>query len=160
MHDESAKSLGTLPWYTRPRASVVFSRDLEKGRTSDRANVISKEQKAKKRGTGTGVQVTWLLLLKELHTLYTSYWPDQCRLCKLVLNPIDSNPDTGSGRDRKNTGISMRYEPANYSCRDPAIVYHRWNWEFMPSSLVRPLAQSSLGGTCVSFHRSFQCRLS
>ena len=40
-----------------------------------------KPQRVKEVGIQTNVLVTWNLFLKELHALYTAYWPDECGHC-------------------------------------------------------------------------------
>lgn len=102
-------------------------------------------RKPKKRGAQTDLLVTWLLLLQELHSVYSSYWPGECAMCRLRSNPMDSIPDRKPAHIQKEASSVKDKELDNFARRDPAIIYRRWNWDFMPPEMVRPLAESTLG---------------
>jgi hypothetical protein len=88
--------------------------------------------------------VTWLQLLVEAHTLYASYWPKDCDYCDDLWGPINST-------ESKHTRSQLTWAPDkdNVSGTEVAIIYRRWNWEFMPSEIIRPLAEVYLGDILV-----------
>lgn len=66
----------------------------------------------------TGLLVSWVPLLREMHRLY------MFTLCNMGLD--------GVSKDEK-------------ACAEPAIIYRRRSWDLVPPDVVRPLAQTSVG---------------
>ncbi|KAH7080593.1 hypothetical protein BKA63DRAFT_506751 [Paraphoma chrysanthemicola] len=82
-------------------------------------------------------QVTWLRLLRELHLLQHSYWPDVCVECE----------------HRKRDPLEVCATPLGGSHSPDlsrvAVIYRTWNWDFMPPDLTRPLAEMNIGDTII-----------
>ena len=119
------------------RQNKLGSRDEEKGYAPSMVkSTVTIE--SFKRNVETEVLVTWVRLLKELHQLYSSYWPIYCGLCQSELRPIGSNEDMMDESEARQT-LTIK------SRTDAIVIYRRWNWDFMPPEMIRPLATSTLG---------------
>ncbi|KAF2680042.1 hypothetical protein K458DRAFT_407617 [Lentithecium fluviatile CBS 122367] len=78
--------------------------------------------------------VSWLRLLRELHQLSHSYWPDDCPTCEV---PTWDKNDTGVIRSEFD--ISRHHEinePPNHARTDIAVIYRTWTWDFMPPDMA------------------------
>ena len=100
-----------------------------------------------KRNGESELLVTWLELLRELHTMYSSYWPMDCDHCtpeQRVWGSIDS------GYETHDQSLMDEYPKAeNMRSTDAAVIYRRWRWEFMPPEMIKPLAEVTLGDVII-----------
>ncbi|KAF2832789.1 hypothetical protein CC86DRAFT_198 [Ophiobolus disseminans] len=133
--------------YSRKRAQTRsrnsrLEPELEKG--SHPWAVPSSKQRVTPR---SDTQVTWLRLLRELHVLTHSYWPDECSFCPGLDGAGRSPPHREEAIE---IGIDSSKswaleESSNNSRTEVGIIYRTWNWGFMPAELTRPLAEVSMG---------------
>lgn len=80
------------------------------------------------RGPEEELAASWLVLLRQLHDLYMSYWPGSCSTCLQI-------PKTAS------EGLLSHITPAPSI---PVVVFKTWTWDFMLPDLTRPPATSTL----------------
>ena len=119
-------------------------RDVEQARTQPTPR-YRKTRSPKKIGTETSTLVTWILVLYKVHRQYSSYWPGECTLCEVPSTAIGKSSNRTVDTASRDAKPSEGGELANFARSDPAVVYCRWNWDFMPPDMTRPLAETTLG---------------
>jgi hypothetical protein len=123
--------------------SVKTHNELEKGLTGLPSQTFSAVRQ--RIGVRSDTLVTWLRMLRELHALTHSYWPNDCLSCAGLTELSASDPDVALevGADSSLSWALDR--SSNVSRTEVGIVYRTWNWGFMPPDLTRPLAEVSMG---------------
>ena len=108
-----------------------------------------KAKNPKRIGTESSTLVTWILVLYKVHRQYSGYWPGECTMCDIPLNAIRSGSNRITRSTSRKAKVEEEDELANLARSDPAIVYCRWNWDFMPPDMTRPLAETTLGDIAI-----------
>ncbi|CAM1509002.1 Fc.00g027410.m01.CDS01 [Cosmosporella sp. VM-42] len=103
-----------------------------------------RRRKRRSPASGNEVLVTWILLLEELHNLYSQYWPGECGMCQKIDEA--THPPESSTRG---TAIPFQNHDPHGGRHDVAIIYRRWSWDFMPPDVTRPLAKTTIGDILV-----------
>jgi hypothetical protein len=80
-----------------------------------------------------GHAASWLVLLRHLHALYTSRWPDSCSACHRMPRVSPTCLLASKGNREKGPSLSS-----------PDVVFRTWTWDLMPPDLTRPPASSTL----------------
>jgi hypothetical protein len=126
------------------RASESISKDIEMN------PILPKRRKQHMRPrirTEGDPLVSWLRLIRELHQLSYSYWPDDCTTCTM---PIWDKVDSGVVRtDYEVLKEKDIHEFSNSSRTDIAVIYRQFTWDFMPPDMIRPLAEVNVGDIVV-----------
>lgn len=139
------------------RAPTDNRTDVEKARYYH-----SKHQTAgQKNAADQALLVTWIRLLQELHSLYFSYWPQDCVTCTSAGRKYNAGPrpnDFGCHPDDTGTTSDFNGKMASVDVLDPigthaAVIYPHWTWDFMPASIMKPLAKTSLGDLVILAYR-------
>lgn len=105
----------------------------------------------------SGSMVTWLTLLREAHSVYVRYWPDE--RCfehefpdEILHRNRPSRPSriTNGSLALKSSSMKVPQTAShpNEQKADVGVIYRTWSWDLMPD-MVRPLATSTVGDIIV-----------
>lgn len=139
--DSSGRKLSNL----QSQADLETRMILTHGRTANSQQVWS------------GSMVTWLTLLREAHSVYVKYWPDEH--CfehefsdKIFHRNRPSRPSRITSGSMALKSSIRKARPAvghqNEQRSDVGVIYRTWSWDLMPD-MVRPLATSTVGDIVV-----------
>jgi hypothetical protein len=104
--------------------------------------------------------VSWLRLLRELHQVSHSYWPQDCTQCSpVVWDTVDTGikkteydallPEDPTDDEDDDEWEQRVASNANIHRSDVAVIYRTWTWDFMPPEMARPLAEVNTGDIVV-----------
>jgi len=118
-------------------------KDIEKAVSTSRR----KPRARPKIRTESDPLVSWLRLIRELHQLSYSYWPDDCTTC---TTPTWDKVECGVVRSNYEALQQEEVdELSNTSRTDIAVIYRQFTWDFMPPDMIRPLAEVNVGDIVV-----------
>ncbi|EMC92293.1 hypothetical protein BAUCODRAFT_284405 [Baudoinia panamericana UAMH 10762] len=103
------------------------------------------QPKSRRRGRKVGVReteilATWLRFMYEIHSVYVGYFPEGCTA------ECNSRRKVCGGKSPRNPEAPCA---DNHARTEPAAIYCKWSWDFMPDDLIRPLARIDLGDMVV-----------
>ena len=156
MIGETVHDVATLTTFTK-EGSIHPQDTKTKQKTSDEEKNTESRQKVamktqerisgrrlRRKGIRTEQGVSLLELLRQLHLLYSSYWPENCDLCHRddwrgydweVEDSSDIASYASHGSPSQTDGTLSDAmggrEVSNRSRTEAAVVYRQWNWDFM-----------------------------